>query len=89
MPEAYESDVQRNPEKVIHELLMGYPLASVRIDTEAILAEALAEGAPEFRPHHCWRMIFIYPHKDFPNEPGEARCQGCGRSWRLEEEYRP
>jgi hypothetical protein len=81
MPEAYADDVE--------------PLASVRIDVEAFMedqtmGEALPEGpSPEFRIHYCWRNIFLYPHPDFPNEPGEARCQGCGRTWRLEEEHRP
>lgn len=65
------------------------PLASEHIDVAALMEQALPEGDPEFRQHHCWRMIFIYPHKDFPDEPGEARCQGCGRTWGMVEEFRP
>jgi hypothetical protein len=65
------------------------PLATDDISVEAIVAQALPDGKPEFRPHFCWRMLFIYPDPDLPNEPGEARCQGCGRSWGMVEEYRP
>lgn len=61
------------------------PLASESPD----LHEALPEGPnPDFRPHQCWRMLFVYPDKYLPEEPGTAVCQGCERTWRLDEEYR-
>jgi hypothetical protein len=69
--------------------LTQVPLASEYIDVEALQRLAIPAGEAEFEPHMCWRMIFIYPHTDHPDEPGEARCQGCGRSWRMEEEFTP
>lgn len=54
------------------------------------LQAALPEGDhPDFREHLCWRNLFVFPHKEFPYEPGEVVCQGCERRWRLEEESRP
>lgn len=48
-----------------------------------------SEALPEFKDHECWKTLFVFPHKDFPEEPGEVVCQGCERRWRLVEEHRP
>lgn len=45
-------------------------------------------GNIEFKPHICVMSLFIYTTEEHPDEPSEAVCQGCGRRWRLEEEFK-
>jgi len=44
---------------------------------------------PIFQEHACWMRLDVMPDADLGNEPGQVKCRGCGRVWRLVEEYKP